>query len=95
MFKEMRDAIQIDKGTDILDHIHSLPEEEQKEAFRKIQVIESSAMTKQTPQAGLITLMEYLDRKGIKKAICTRNFESVISFHIPNVFILMNDAVHP
>lgn len=75
MFKEMRDALQIDKGIDILDHIHSLSEQEQKEAFRKIQDIESNAMVKQTPQAGLVTLMEYLDCNNILKAICTRNFE--------------------
>lgn len=75
MFGQMREALQIDKGTDILDHIHALPEKEQKEAFQKVQDIESDAMTKQTPQAGLVTLMEYLDRNGILKGICTRNFE--------------------
>lgn len=75
MFGQMRDALGIDKGIDILDHIHALPEQEQKEAFSKIQDIESNAMTKQTPQAGLVTLMEYLDRRAILKGICTRNFE--------------------
>lgn len=75
MFKEMRDALKIDKSIDILDHINGLSESEQKEAFQKIQDIESNAMVKQKAQPGLVTLMEYLDRKNILKAICTRNFE--------------------
>ena len=75
MFPEMRAAVGIPKGRDILDYVHSLPDKEQAEAFAKIQEIESGAMKKQVPQAGLVTLMEYLDRQGIKKAICTRNFE--------------------
>ena len=77
MFGEMRAALKIDKGTDILDHMHSLPESEQSEAFSKIQEIERTAMTKQIPQAGLVTLMEALDRWGVRKGICTRNFEYV------------------
>lgn len=77
MFGEMRHALQIDKSVDILDHIHSLPDQEQKEAFAKVQQIESRAMEKQIPQAGLVTLMEFLDQHGIRKGICTRNFEYV------------------
>lgn len=75
MFGEMREALQIDTKIDILDHIHSLPEKEQREAFEKVQEIESKAMEKQVPQAGLVSLMEELDQHGIKKGICTRNFE--------------------
>lgn len=75
MFGEMRRAVGIPKEVDILDHIHSLPDSEQREAFKKIQAIESEAMAKQVPQAGLVTLMEYLDEHGIHKGICTRNFE--------------------
>ena len=76
-FKEMRAAVGIDQATDILDHIYALPEREQTEAFARIQEIEHRAMRNQVPQAGLVTLMEYLDRHGILKAICTRNFECV------------------
>lgn len=75
MFSEMRAAVDIPKELDILDHIHSLPDQQQAEAFAKIQSIERDAMAKQVPQAGLVSLMEYLDSKGIKKGICTRNFE--------------------
>jgi hypothetical protein len=32
-------------------------------------------MELQVPQAGLVTLMEFLDKKGVRKGICTRNFE--------------------
>lgn len=38
-------------------------------------------MKEQVPQAGLISLMEFLDSKGIKKGICTRNFEYVTPIH--------------
>ena len=75
MFEEMRAAVQIPNGEDILDYMHSLPDDEQAKAFAKIEAIERKAMKTQTPSAGLVTLMEYLDRRGIKKGICTRNFE--------------------
>lgn len=41
-----------------------------------IRKIEGEAMLKQQPQAGLIELMDYLDSRGVRKGICTRNFES-------------------
>ena len=75
MFAEMRAAVNIPKEIDILDYIHSLPDAEQAEAFGKVQEIERRAMESQTPQAGLVSLMQYLDRNGIKRGICTRNFE--------------------
>jgi len=71
----MRQALGIPKQVDILDHIHAMPDRDQTEAFSKIQAIEREAMEKQIPQAGLVSLMEYLDEKGIRKGICTRNFE--------------------
>jgi len=75
MFGEMRAALSIDKGTDILDHIYSLSPSEQETAHAKIQAIERKAMELQVPQAGLVTLMEFLDKHGVNKGICTRNFE--------------------
>ena len=88
MFSEMRSAVNIPKEIDILDYIHGLPDQEQQEAFAAIQVIERRAMANQVPQAGLVTLMEYLDRKRIKKGICTRNFDApvtnLLSKHIPS-----------
>lgn len=77
MFAEMRAALGgIGKGVDILDHIYALPTaEEQQEAHAKIQAVERRAMEKQVPQAGFVSLMEFLDGKGVRKGICTRNFE--------------------
>lgn len=75
MFGEMRSALGITKAQDILDHVYSLPESEQEAAHEKIRAIERAAMEKQVPQAGIVSLMEYLDKKKIKKGICTRNFE--------------------
>lgn len=77
MFGQMRAALGITKEQDILDHVYSLPEAEQEGAHLKIQNIERQAMAEQVPQAGLVTLMEYLDSKNLKKGICTRNFECV------------------
>ncbi|KAG9246281.1 HAD-like domain-containing protein [Calycina marina] len=74
MFAEMRNALQIEKPTDILDHIYTLPPEDQEIAFQKIRDIESTACSSQAPQPGLLPLMQYLDLKCIRKGICTRNF---------------------
>ncbi|KAH6633536.1 HAD-like domain-containing protein [Boeremia exigua] len=86
MFGEMRSALGIDKGTDILDHIYSLPDAEQNEAQEKVRDIERAAMKKQKPQAGLVKLMDYLDSRGLKKGICTRNFDAPVE-HLLNTFL--------
>jgi HAD superfamily hydrolase (TIGR01549 family) len=86
MFAEMRSALGIEKPTDILDHIYSLPETEQEEAQEKIRDIERTAMKSQQPQAGLVELMEYLDSRGIKKGICTRNFDAPVT-HLLTTFL--------
>jgi beta-phosphoglucomutase-like phosphatase (HAD superfamily) len=75
MFQQMRDALGITKSTDILEHIHSLPEDEQEVEMEKIKAIERAAMKDQKPQPGLTELMTYLEHRGIQKGICTRNFE--------------------
>ena len=41
-------------------------------------------MEEQVPQAGLVSLLEYLDRKGIKKGICTRNFDGPVTHLLKN-----------
>ncbi|KAL5116455.1 hypothetical protein ACEQ8H_005691 [Pleosporales sp. CAS-2024a] len=86
MFAEMRAALHIEKPTDILHHIYSLPDKEQEEAHEKIRDIERTAMTSQQPQAGLVELMAYLDSRGIKKAICTRNFDAPVQ-HLLSTFL--------
>lgn len=75
MFGEMRAALGITKAEDILDHIYALPQNQQEAAHEKIQAIERQAMERQIPQAGLVSLMEFLDQNNILKGICTRNFE--------------------
>ncbi|KAE8445332.1 hypothetical protein EG329_013570 [Mollisiaceae sp. DMI_Dod_QoI] len=86
MFGEMRRALGIDKSTDILDHCHSLPPAEEEEALEKIRNIERSAMKKQEPQPGLVSLMEYLESRNIPKGICTRNFETPVA-HLLTKFL--------
>ncbi|TKA65005.1 hypothetical protein B0A55_09431 [Friedmanniomyces simplex] len=84
MFGQMREAVGIPKEIDILDHIHSLSSSQQNEAFAKIQAIEREAMSKQIPQVGLVSLMEYLDERGIRKGICTRNFDAPVAHLLAN-----------
>jgi HAD superfamily hydrolase (TIGR01549 family) len=79
-------ALNIEKPTDILDHIYSLPEAEQEEAHEKIRDIERTAMKSQQPQAGLVELMDYLDSRGIQKGICTRNFDAPVE-HLLSTFL--------
>jgi phosphoglycolate phosphatase-like HAD superfamily hydrolase len=35
-------------------------------------------MNHQEPQPGLVELMDYLKERGVKRALCTRNFEYAI-----------------
>ncbi|KAI1308331.1 HAD-like protein [Xylaria venustula] len=80
MFAEMRAVLQIPKTTDILTHISSLPTPAaQEQAQEAIRTIERTAMASQVPQPGLQTLMTYLQERGVRKAICTRNFEQPVA----------------
>jgi HAD superfamily hydrolase (TIGR01549 family) len=79
-------ALGIEKPTDILDHVYSLPEVEQEEAHEKIRNIERTAMKSQQPQAGLVELMEYLDSRNVQKGICTRNFDAPVE-HLLTTFL--------
>jgi len=81
-----RAALNIEKQIDILEHIDSLPQFEQAEAQEKIRDIERAAMQRQQPQVGLVQLMEYLDRRNIKKGICTRNFDAPVT-HLLTTFL--------
>ena len=87
MFAEMRSVLAISKPTDILDHIYSLPTiEEQEAAMESIRNIERTAMRGQIAQPGLADLMDYLDSRGIRKGICTRNFEQPVN-HLLKKFL--------
>jgi HAD superfamily hydrolase (TIGR01549 family) len=87
------EALGIQKPTDILDHVYSLPEAEQEEAHEKIRSIERTAMKSQQPQAGLVELMDYLDSRGVQKGICTRNFDAPVE-HLLETF-LPASTFHP
>ncbi|TDZ39798.1 putative uncharacterized hydrolase [Colletotrichum spinosum] len=80
MFGQMRDALKITKSVDILDHIYSLPTTEAQEtAMESIRQIERTAMASQVAQPGLVELMAYLDSRGVRKGICTRNFDAPVA----------------
>ncbi|KAL2196556.1 HAD-like domain-containing protein [Corynascus similis CBS 632.67] len=80
MFAEMRSALGISKSEDILEHVYSLPTpEQQHHAMELIRDIERRAMLQQVAQPGLVELMAYLDSRGIRKGICTRNFDTPVN----------------
>ncbi len=60
------------------------PSSEQARAVAKIKAIERRAMTSQRPQPGLRELMHYLTRRGVRKAICTRNFPAPVHHLLSN-----------
>ncbi|KAF2758312.1 HAD-like protein [Pseudovirgaria hyperparasitica] len=86
MFGQMRAALKIDKSVDILEHIFSLPQPEQDAAQDAIKSIEREAMALQQPQEGVVELMEYLQAKGLRKGICTRNFNAPVD-HLLSKFL--------
>lgn len=87
MFAEMRNALNISKKTDILEHVYSLPTPEaREEAMKSIRHIERTAMALQQPQPGLVELMAYLDKRRIPKGICTRNFDAPVN-HLLTKFL--------
>lgn len=58
--------------------MRDLPTPEARDAAAdKIKAIEREAMRAQQPQPGLVELMDYLQQKGLRRALCTRNFECV------------------
>ncbi|RWQ93196.1 putative HAD superfamily hydrolase [Paecilomyces variotii] len=93
MFGEMRAALGIDKSVDILEHIRGLPTlKDRMKAVSKVQEIEREAMLKQQPQPGLVQLMDYIESRGMRRALCTRNFEAPVTHllqtHLPkHVFL--------
>jgi HAD superfamily hydrolase (TIGR01549 family) len=87
MFGQMRAALGITKSQDILEHVYSLATpEEQHQAMESIRGIERTAMASQVAQPGLVQLMQYLDTRGIRKGICTRNFETPVN-HLLGKFL--------
>lgn len=94
MFGQMRDVLGIPKSVDILEHIYSLPTPtQQEEAMESIRAIERVSMAQQVAQPGLTDLMAYLDSRGLRKGICTRNFEQPVA-HLLTKF-LSGSVFHP
>ncbi|KAL8668134.1 MAG: hypothetical protein Q9202_000112 [Teloschistes flavicans] len=81
-----REALKIPKSTDILDHIHSLPQPAQDEAQTAVRAIERAAMVEQEPQPGLNALITYLESRKVKMGLCTRNFDAPVT-HLLQTFL--------
>ncbi|KAI0137972.1 HAD-like protein [Hypoxylon sp. NC0597] len=87
MFTQMRAVLGIPKSTDILEHVYSLPTASQQEAaMESIRAIERQSMREQVAQPGLADLMAYLEARGVRKGICTRNFEQPVT-HLLTKFL--------
>ncbi|KAK9237902.1 HAD-like domain-containing protein [Lipomyces kononenkoae] len=93
MFAEMRRVLGITKSVDILDHIYSLDVAEQEIAHEKVRQVERRAMVQMKPQPGLEELMKFLEDNELRKAICTRNFETPVH-HLLATF-LPKKLFHP
>ncbi|KAI1142586.1 HAD-like protein [Hypoxylon sp. FL0543] len=94
MFTQMRAVLGIPKSIDILEHIYALPmPAEQEAAMESIRAIERQSMREQVAQPGLTDLMAYLDARGVRKGICTRNFEQPVT-HLLTKF-LSGSVFHP
>ena len=93
MFAEMRAALGIPKSVDIITHMRSLsPDIDNNDdsstgssgsspcsrASQAIEDIERRAMSRQKPQPGLRELISYLTGRGVRKALCTRNFPAPV-----------------
>jgi phosphoglycolate phosphatase-like HAD superfamily hydrolase len=65
------------------------PNSPQARAVAAVKSIERNAMSSQRPQPGLVELMTYLDKRGVRKALCTRNFPApvhhLLSTYLPGV----------
>ncbi|KAI0597317.1 HAD-like domain-containing protein [Biscogniauxia sp. FL1348] len=80
MFREMRRVLSIPAGADILEHVYALPTAAARAAaMSQIRAIERRGMAEQVAQPGLAALMAYLDARGVRKGICTRNFEQPVA----------------
>jgi phosphoglycolate phosphatase-like HAD superfamily hydrolase len=49
-------------------------------------------MSKQAPQPGLVELMTYLHQRGLRKALCTRNFPAPVQ-HLLDTFLSDEERV--
>ena len=96
MFAEMRAALGgIPRTTDILEHVYSLPTAggARERGMEAIRSVERRAMALQRAQPGLAELMAHLEVRGLRKAICTRNFDAPVS-HLLTAF-LPGKVFHP
>ncbi|KAI5784405.1 HAD-like domain-containing protein [Pyronema domesticum] len=102
MFTKMREALGIDSKTDILHHVACLPEDSG--AMELVEAVEREAMMKMEPSKGLLELMGYLENRGIRKGILTRNYEyltpqvnHLLTHHLPKTLFspIVTRSFHP
>lgn len=51
-------------------------------------------MVDQQPQPGLLRLMDYLESRGVRRALCTRNFEYVVTAIHKHHYFISGYVIH-
>ncbi|KAF8253497.1 HAD-like protein [Wilcoxina mikolae CBS 423.85] len=99
MFVKMRQALGISSGVDILSHVASLPSPDA--AMELVRAVEREAMLRMQPSKGLVELMEYLEMRGVRKGILTRNYEDpvnhLLTHYLPKTLFspIVTRSFHP
>lgn len=88
MFAKMRQELSIPVDVDILAHVASLPGAEAAAAMETVRAVEREAMVLTQPSPGLAPLMAHLERRGVRKAILTRNYECGPAAHVLSVHVV-------
>ena len=76
-FSVIRNALGVPRGTDILGHLASLPEEEARPLQDKLVEIETSLLERIEPAPGLLQLVGALHGRGVRLGILTRNTRDI------------------
>lgn len=96
-FALMRKRLKVPEG-DILAAIRSWPEDRQKEAFAIIEEIEQDGRDRLQLQPGAEALMQVLEKRGIPRAILTRNTEKTVKHlqaHLHTTFSVIVTRAFP
>ncbi|KAJ1923866.1 hypothetical protein IWQ60_005593 [Tieghemiomyces parasiticus] len=83
---EMRDAVGVPPGQDILGYVHDLEEPDRSLAEGILVEIEQQALQEMKIQPGLPQLLKYLTDNQIPKAILTRNNVDSVNHMLENLF---------
>lgn len=76
-FAQIRTALDVPEGVDILGHLASLPEEEAQPLHERLDGIERGLIARTGAAPGARQLVEFLSRRGCSLGILTRNTREI------------------